>query len=1647
MTFSNQLLKALIKKANACSFFLLICFCPVNDALAQVNKQTGSSVVDLPIFNFQDNISNLNLPISLGYNSGYGLKVDEVASDVGQGWGLMAGGKIVRLQVGEPDDQKALGGEGGNNESHTEINKYPAGYLYTGQDPQNGAPANYNKYPVFPDKDQLYRQHNILNADRELDYFMLNVNGISATFVLKKGTNEGVFLGNTPMKVTFETVTNATTQSFSKATINSGTITGIARTVITSFTVVDGNGIEYRFETLAYTKVQRCAPCDRRLINKTDPPKKYNERKVYHETFFDDGSPNPFIVNEWHLTSIRDKFITDGNRKIVFSYKYRYLEQYTGFDYNTVEGNKTYGKVIARKAKVLIPAVDFITCPNSYLISFGYGNSARFDLPGSRQLQSISVSYNGTFVQKHLLKQSYVIYTRYGTPVTDEQKLASRLYLISVTRQTALLKDEEKPYVFDYVLGGGDNADFVPPPFFVSKDIWGYYDGYISLFGQARADNPSSISASYKSYCVNGTRGRTDNEFPDFPAIKRLSFKDEGLTSVKPNRAANGLLKSVQYPTGGRLEYVYEQNRATFLSETQEQAIGGVHVAKTITYDGGYSNNCAGTKGIELQYNYRVSESDNSSSLWGAERPVNFFRSSSDYKPFGRYVTFKPWKLFLGVKCEYRYQYPGILYTDQAVSVGGFQKFMSSSAVQTASEILGVISTVQNIITIVNYASAATKTSIIGAWIGLIIDAIMAIFEAVFTCFAQDDLKVNFMNTWYNRDLVASNPLPLMYKRVEVIENNGTNGKTITEFTSKDDAGFELWVSNNPLFNMQQRYGIWLYGLPKRTLVLNAAGKKIKEIINTYRLTCIPAAPRPAGSPFTSYNDSSVNKNPDVAADTSQPRADVDSTATPVAMLMPGNCDITRVPVNAFSCNIRPRKMLPATSDDWATFKQAPLAYCTAPIPEVLEYSIYDVYSGKVQLASTVENTYDQQNEANFVSKTTNYDYGNYYPNLSGDGLLPEQIEEISNSGISTRKTITYNKYYSTTGLPANAQNALNKLTNYGVFTIPVETEIQVKNPGKGQNDYLSVSKERTEFTETASGSVEPKKTFIRRATVPVSIITTVPEVKTTEQFYDAVTGLAIAETDEGGRTVKYLYDYDNQIKVATIINLKDPVNETVAYNSFETGNTFGFSYAGATTAGTSITGARYYGISGGNITANIVNPYARPYTLSFWATVPLTVTNATLLSSGPVRKGYTWYEYAVTPGATSVTISGTTGNVDELRLKPKDARINTNTYDPVLGKTSECDASNRFTIYEYDSRGRLKNIKDEQGSIVKMYEYNEKQQFEQCPALYYSHAVYQTTQRSNCAAGYVGDYIDFPLAAGAYTSAISQLDADLKAQLAVDAQAQQYANTNAACIQIFKNTAKSGTFYSDKCTAGKAPVAYTYTVPAGKYTSTESQQDADNQANEDFFNNGQKMADLYGGCNTTTQPIWEGAENAPMRCQTQNGANTGQTEVKLTDINPNSDTYNTQQWFVLGDNVLGCTAPLPYQPFQQGVCTPGLGTGTYTMVGNTGDQVVLELTFSGQLQWNGSANGSGANISLSSGTACSSSTPHYNTTGTINFSTSCNISFIMPSGSVTINTTAILNNSSNNSASGATLKVLSVNGVANNFGINVCKGNSSGNW
>ena len=140
---------------------------------------------------------------------------------------------------------------------------------------------------------------------------------------------------------------------------------------------------------------------------------------------------------------------------------------------------------------------------------------------------------------------------------------------------------------------------------------------------------------------------------------------------------------------------------------------------------------------------------------------------------------------------------------------------------------------------------------------------------------------------------------------------------------------------------------------------------------------------------------------------------------------------------------------------------------------------------------------------------------------------------------------------------------------------------------------------------------------------------------------------------------------------------------------------------------------------------------------------------------------------------------------IDDVRVYPEDADMQSFSWKPHIGMWSRTNSAGITESYAFDRFGRLESIKDNDGNIIRYYNYN-----------------YVSSSLSNETPNYY-------------------------------------------------NEAMSMSFCSSLCdtTSGCRPIPIEYAVPAGKYSSSISKNDANILAFNDLITNGQVYADTYGTC------------------------------------------------------------------------------------------------------------------------------------------------------------------------------------------------------
>lgn len=350
------------------------------------------------------------------------------------------------------------------------------------------------------------------------------------------------------------------------------------------------------------------------------------------------------------------------------------------------------------------------------------------------------------------------------------------------------------------------------------------------------------------------------------------------------------------------------------------------------------------------------------------------------------------------------------------------------------------------------------------------------------------------------------------------------------------------------------------------------------------------------------------------------------------------------------------------------------------PLNGTVEYSIYnyDVQSGDGRLIKTIHRTYDQINPSVVAVQTTNYLYGNF------KHMQPTRVTTTNSKGETIVDTLLYPHEVAAAG------NVYQSMVNANI----IDKQIQDKKTNNGTQTDLK----KTNYADWGNSNYLPQS-------VQLQVGANAIENRASFLSYDQL-GNVTQMQKTNDIVLSYLWDYKG---IYVIAEVKNATTADIAYTSFEAEAKGNWTYTGATTAdATTPTGGVCYSLSGGALSKSGLTS-TNTYVVSYWikGSTPLTITGTQsgYPLTGKTIKGWTYFEHKVT-GVSSVSISGT-AYVDEIRLHPWKAQMTSYTYTPLIGITSICDTDGKLTYYTYDNFGRLKWIRDQDGNIVKAYQYH----------------------------------------------------------------------------------------------------------------------------------------------------------------------------------------------------------------------------------------------------------------------------------------------------------------------------------------------------
>lgn len=125
------------------------------------------------------------------------------------------------------------------------------------------------------------------------------------------------------------------------------------------------------------------------------------------------------------------------------------------------------------------------------------------------------------------------------------------------------------------------------------------------------------------------------------------------------------------------------------------------------------------------------------------------------------------------------------------------------------------------------------------------------------------------------------------------------------------------------------------------------------------------------------------------------------------------------------------------------------------------------------------------------------------------------------------------------------------------------------------------------------------------------------------------------------------------------------------------------------------------------------------------------------------------------------------------------------------------------------------------------------------------------------------GSLVTMTIEAGQFSSIISQEDADRKAEAELDANGQDYANSNGTCNTVkWYNDRKSKMFQKTDCEVTEVGSTVEYVVEAGRFSSSVSKEDANQKALEALEAEGPGYANEHGTCETN---LWYNVEQSKV--------------------------------------------------------------------------------------------------------------------------------------------------------------------------------------
>ncbi len=368
--------------------------------------------------------------------------------------------------------------------------------------------------------------------------------------------------------------------------------------------------------------------------------------------------------------------------------------------------------------------------------------------------------------------------------------------------------------------------------------------------------------------------------------------------------------------------------------------------------------------------------------------------------------------------------------------------------------------------------------------------------------------------------------------------------------------------------------------------------------------------------------------------------------------------------------------------------------------------------SEKILFDSTYNYVYDQNNPLNYMLTISR----NYYDNPVHYQVTRNNSLDSKGNSITTR--LKYAQDYS---LGSSGNSIIDSMVGRNMVSETIEKQVSLYYSGSQTGYITGAQLSLYRQLSTGSHALVPDKIYKLDIQAPVTNFQPFSFINNTTSMDSRYRQMASFDQYDGSNNmqqytttdqnpVSIIWDYVNKYPIA---QAKNAVITDIAATSFEADGYGNWTpYTGTitkvTTAPYPPTGNNYYNLTTSATLSKSGLVSGNVYIISYWSkNGAYSISGGTGSSiTGKTINGWTYYEHKITASSTTLTISGT-GAIDEVRLYPSTALMTTYTYSPLFGEATTCDADNKVTYYYYDGFGRLKWIKDQDGNIIKTFQYH----------------------------------------------------------------------------------------------------------------------------------------------------------------------------------------------------------------------------------------------------------------------------------------------------------------------------------------------------